>query len=113
MQQLNQENQTKTQTHYLWWLNPQSGKRHNAGVAFFSDEFSEFRLKLDCFPQNQFYLKAIGAQDQRVEYRAEIVQKRQGKFVGRRPVGIGYSNQEGSEVHIELRPFTNLLVLDL
>ena len=44
----------KIAAHFLQWENERTGKRCPAGVAFYSDKYDEFRLKIDCFPENQF-----------------------------------------------------------
>ena len=104
----------KIAAHYLQWENERTGKRYAAGVAFYSDKYDEYRLKVDCFPESQFYLKTIGLHSEQVDYRAEIVSKKNGKFAGRRSIGVGYLNKETkNEIHIELGPFTNKLILNL
>ena len=104
----------RIETHSLQWENERTGKRHGAGVAFYSEQYDEYRLKIDCFPESQFYLKTIGLHANQVDYRAEIVNKRSGKFAGRRSIGTGYLNKETqNEIHIELGPFSNKLILQL
>ena len=105
---------TKIVAHYLHWLNDKTNTRHTAGVAFYSQTYDEYRLKIDCFPETQFYLKPIGLYGNKVNYRAEVAQKKHGRFIGRRPIGVGLLCKETqNEIHIELGPFTNKLILSL
>ncbi|MCY4524683.1 MAG: hypothetical protein OXB84_08095, partial [Halobacteriovoraceae bacterium] len=61
-----------------------------------------------------FYLKTIGLRNKQVDYRAEVVSKKNGKFAGRRSIGTGYFNADTeNEIHIELAPFSNKLILNL
>ena len=53
----------KIETNYLYWINPQNKKRYSAGVAFYEEEYSEYRLKVDCYPEKKFYLRIIGIKD--------------------------------------------------
>ena len=104
----------ETTTHTLVWENQLTGKRYLAGVAFYSEEYDEYRLKIDCFSQNRFYLKTIGLYADKVHYRAEVVLKKRGQFVARKSIGVGLLTKETkNEVHIELGPFSNKLILKL
>ena len=101
----------KTETFYLWWIDAQKGSRKPAGVAFFDNEFGDYRFKLDFFPENQYYLRCLGGDNLTVRYRLEVVHKnKEGKFLRRVPVGDGYCNALG-EVHISPFPFEKELVL--
>ena len=103
----------KPETFYLSWLDTRKGSRKPAGVAFFDTEFGDYRFKLDFFPENQYYLRCMGAEGKAVRYRLEVVQKnKEGKFLRRLPVGEGTSNEEG-EVRIELFALDKELVLNL
>lgn len=110
---------TKAEKHYLWWLDRATGNRTMAGVAFFEEKYNEYRLKIDFLTAindgpGGFYLRVIGAIEDRVLYRAEAVRKVGGKFAGRFPIGDGYSSPEaGGEVHIQLGPFERTLLLTL
>ena len=104
----------KIETHQLYWINEKTGGKFAAGVAFYLEKYDEYRLKIDYFPESQLYLKTVGLHANQIDYRAEIVHTRQSKFIGRRPVGTGYLNRETkNEIHIELGPFSNKLILEL
>ena len=103
----------KTETYYLWWVDPNRGTRNPAGVAFFDNEFGDYRLKLDFLPENQYYLRCIGGSTERVQYRLEVVHKnKEGKFLRRVPVGEGSSVPNG-DIQIRVFPFDKELVLTL
>jgi hypothetical protein len=103
----------KTETFYLSWFDAKDGSRKPAGVAFFDDEFGDYRFKLDFFPDNQYYLRCLGGDNVTTRYRLEVVHKnKDGKFLRRVPVGEGYANVLG-EVHIRPFPFDRELVLTL
>jgi len=111
---------TKPEKFYLWWLDRNTNKRLPAGVAFYEEQYSEYRLKIDFFQvlqgkqDHQFYLKLIGSVEDRMLFRVEGVVKKDGKFAGRYPVGEGYSSKETDhEVHIDFGPFEKILVLSL
>ncbi len=103
----------KSETFYLSWLDPQKGTRKPAGVAFFDTEFGDYRLKLDFFPDNQYYLRCLGGDNNVVRYRLEVVHKnKEGRFMRRVPVGEGYATPT-NEVRIAPFPFEKELVLML
>lgn len=112
-------NQTtqSSETYYLWWLDPTTQKRTQAGVAFYEEGFGEYRLKIDFLSAllekpGQFYLRSIGTIDNRILFRAEAVVKKNGKYAGRFPIGDGYSSKEtDGEIHIAFGPFEKTLVL--
>lgn len=104
----------KPTTHQLYWVNEITGKKSPAGVAFYCDKYDEYRLKIDCFPEVQFYLKTVGLHGNQVDYRAEVANKKNGKFLRRRPIGVGLLTKATvNEINIELGPFTNKLILAL
>ena len=103
----------KVDVHDLAWVDTEKGReRQAAGVAFYEEQYGEYRLKLDMFPHNQYYLKPIGSKDGIVHYRVESVLKINGKFDRRRPVGAGYSGPESpNDIFIEFGPFSKILIL--
>lgn len=93
----------KQETFYLGWLDPRDQKIRDAGVAFYNDEYAEYFLKIDEDQGKLFYLKPIGSNGSKTNYRMELVLKRNdGTFNKRQCVGDGYSSQttEGN-VHIQ------------
>lgn len=103
----------KPETCYLWWLDAKHGTRSPAGVAFFDDQFGDYRFKIDFFPDNQYYLRCMGGEAGRVQYRLEVIHKnKEGKFLRRVPVGEGYSDPNG-DVRIRVFPLDKELVLVL
>ncbi len=108
------KNLNKSNTHYLWWLNEQSGKRLPAGVAFYEEEYGEYRLKLDALPEIQYYLKSVGAEGERIKFRVEVILKKNGKFAGRRAVGDGYAYpNQGPDIKVDIGPFCKTLTLTM
>lgn len=103
----------KIVTHRLYWVDEKNDERQAAGVAFYSDSYGEFRLKIDFFPEHKIYLRTIGSCNGQVNYQAEVVSK-QGKGFCRRVVGRGFiNNRTKSSIHVDLFPFSKELVLDL
>ena len=104
---------------YLWWEDKASGVRTHAGVAFYNEKFNEYRLIPDSLFGNkcQFYCKAIGAKDQGIRYRVEVVKTKRGNFWYRQKVGEGYSHvtNTNGEIHLEIPPYSSgsLLVIVL
>ena len=104
---------------HLWWKDQYTEKRHYAGVAFYEEAYGEYRLKID-FLQGAFegarpiYLRALGSQEERVLYRAEVAVKKNGKYAGRFPVGEGFSSKDTEgDIIIDLGPFERKLVLSM
>lgn len=110
--------QEKQKPSYLWWENIQTDVRTLAGVAFYNAQFGEFKLKIDALEfltpnetglleRAQLFCKAIGSQNNKVEYRIEKVVKRQGKkFWQRLKVGEGVQNpDDGGAITLSIPPF--------
>lgn len=103
----------KSETFYLWWFDATKGTRKPAGVAFFDNNFGDYRFKLDFLPENQYYLRCIGGSTERVEYRLEAIHKnKEGKFLRRVPIGEGSSMPNG-DVRITVFPLDKELILVL
>ena len=104
----------KSETFYLSWFDPRTGSRKPAGVAFFDSEFGDYRLKLDFFPECQYYLRCLGGDGASVQYRLEVVHKnKDGKFLRRVPVGVGNVAPGNNEVRIIPFPFEKELLMTL
>ena len=109
---MNNVNKQKNETYQLYWCEPQSNKHFPAGVAFHDEQFGEYRLKIDMYPDNQYYLKALNSTDETVNYRVEVVIKKNGKFHQRKVVGEGYSSsQTDGDIIMSLGPYTKKLLL--
>ncbi|MBK24510.1 MAG: hypothetical protein CME70_11000 [Halobacteriovorax sp.] len=109
---MNNANKQKNETFQLYWFEPQSNKYFPAGVAFHDEQFGEYRLKIDMYPDNQYYLKALNSTDETVSYRVEVVVKKNGKFHQRKVVGEGYSSsQTNGDIIMSLGPYTKKLLL--
>ncbi len=83
----------KTKKEELFWLDPESGEKYNAGVAFYVPEFGEYRLVLDA-PRTILYLRPKEANEDRIDYVVHSPVDINGKFSHRVPVGNGYSSGE-------------------
>lgn len=107
--------QTKqTKPLLLWWFDKNTNKNLPAGVAFYDEKFSEYRLKLDIHPDTQYYLKPTGSQSKDVLYRAEVVIKKDGKFHQRKVIGEGFSSkQTKGDVYVDFGPYSKILVMGM
>ena len=110
----------KPEVFRLWWKRKDSERRIPAGVAFYDEKYGEYRLKIDYLQALMdkadpcFYLRTVGSEDNKILFRAETVLKKDGRFMGRRPVGEGYSSKEtDGEVYIDFGPHEKLLVMTL
>lgn len=107
------ENQ-KTKPHLLWWFDKKTNKNLPAGVAFYDEKFGEFRLKLDIHPETTYYLKPVSSQSDEILFRAEVVIKKDGKYLHRKVIGEGTSSRESQgDVFVELGPYSKLLVMGM
>lgn len=108
------ENQKqKMPTLALSWIDTQTGRKYPAGVGFFLKEFGEFRLKIDALSEDkQIFVKPVGGQDDRVNYRVEVVIKSGGRFSHRSEIGAGYMDKNtGGVIFMDLGPFSRSLAL--
>ena len=102
----------KNETIQLWWLDQQTQKHFPAGVAFHDEKFGEYRLKIDMHPENQYYLRPLNSTNDLINYRVEVVIKKNGKFHQRKLVGEGYSSTGTNEdIIITLGPYSKKLLL--
>jgi hypothetical protein len=89
-------NKTKnTETLILGWLDQRDNSVNHAGVSFYNSTYGEYLLKIDEEPsEKQYFLKPCGSENDRVDYRMELVLKRKdGSFLKRQLVGHGYSDE--------------------
>lgn len=106
------ENTKQYETLQLWWFDDQAKKNFPAGVAFHDEQFGEYRLKIDMHPEGQYYLRPLNSTDDLVNYRVEVVIKKNGKFHQRKLVGMGLSGDKtNGDVIMNLGPYTKKLIL--
>lgn len=107
------EQKQKAERLNLYWLCTQTGRKHPAGVAFFNEEQSDFRLKIDIMPEDKtLFLKAISSSGDVTYYRVEAAVKKAGRVVHRAEVGSGYAKKDDSVIYMDIGPFSRALVLE-
>jgi len=97
---------------YLWWHCPQTQNRDMAGVAYYNEESGDYRLILNFFPDNNYFLKCVGGDSESPRYRLVAVKEKGGKG-SRFFQGDGFFNNKTNEVVIQTAPFSKLLVMNL
>ena len=105
----------KSQKLRLYWIDTSTGKKFPAGVGFHLPEFGEFRLKIDALSdEKQYFVKAVGGSDDRVNYRVEVVIKTAGRFSHRSEIGTGYMDKDtGGLICMDIGPFSRCLALEV
>ena len=104
--------ENKTKPFPLWWFDKEEERHFPAGVAFYSEDYGEYQLRIDMHPDNQYYLKATSSVGNETHYRVEVALKRNGEFKRRKPVGDGHSNELTSgDIVINLAPYKRTLIL--
>ena len=98
---------------YLFWCDENLKRQVPAGVAFYQDEYGEYRLKIDVISDDKtFYVRATGVQGETATYRVETAIKRNGKFSHRSLIGSGFRNKEtNNDIVMDIGPFARKLVL--
>ena len=84
---------TKAKKENLFWMDPESGEKYNAGVAFYISDFGEYRLILDA-PRTVLYLRPKSATEDRIDFVVHSPVDINGKFSHRVQVGSGYASSE-------------------
>lgn len=90
----------------LIWIDGQTGEVFHAGVAFYIEQFGEYRLILDA-PRTVLYLKPMGSSDGKIYYSVHASIENNGKFSHRVEVGNGYSNEQDSNIYMKLGRYSN------
>lgn len=85
----------------LIWIEPESGEKYHAGVAFYIEEFGEYRMVLDA-PRTLLYLRPTEAIENKISYVVHAPIDVNGKFSHRVEVGSGYSGPETNN-HIYMK----------
>ena len=74
-------------------MDTETGEKFHAGVAFFIEEFGEYRLILDA-PRTILYLRPVEVNGDKVDYAVHAPIDIAGKFSHRVQVGYGYSSND-------------------
>jgi hypothetical protein len=94
-------------TENLIWVDSQTGETFHAGVAFFNEEFGEYRLVLDA-PRTVLYLRPREVKNGQTFYSVLSVIENNGKFSHRVEVGHGYSGGEpNNHIFMKLGRYSN------
>lgn len=110
---INQKSESnQNERFYLWWLCPQTQSRDMVGIAYYNEKDGDYRLILNFFPDNNYFLKCIGASSEQCRYRLVAVKERGGKS-SRFFQGDGILNNETGEIVIQTAPFSKFLVMTL
>lgn len=92
----------------LTWLDPKTGSSFHAGVAFFDEEYGEYRLVLDA-PRTVYNLVPVEALDQTIKYKVHYPIHTNGRFSHKVEVGHGYSNPNTNHsVHITIGRYASM-----
>lgn len=104
----------KNEKFNLFWLCKQTGRKHPAGVAFFNESQTDYRLKIDVMPEEKLvYLKASSVSEGLIRYRVETAVKKQGRVTHRAEIGSGYAKaDEGFPVYMDIGPYDRQLVME-
>ena len=86
--------------------------RDMAGVAYYNEDSGDYRLILNFFPDNNYFLKCMGGDTDLFRYRLVSVKEKSGKS-SRFFQGDGLLNKTTNEVVIQAAPFSKLLILSL
>jgi hypothetical protein len=91
----------------LIWLDTETGEKFHAGVAFFLEDFGEYRLILDA-PRTVLYLRPHKAHGDEINYLVHAPIDVNGKFSHRVEVGNGYSGSEtNNHIYMKLGRYAN------
>jgi hypothetical protein len=91
----------------LIWVDSQTGETFHAGVAFFNEEFGEYRLVLDA-PRTVLYLRPREVKNGQIFYSVLAVIENNGKFSHRVEVGHGYTcSESGGHIFMKLGRYSN------
>lgn len=92
----------------LIWIDTQTGEKCHAGVAFFIEEFGEYRMILDA-PRTVLYLRPNKAMCGEVQYSVFAPIEANGKVTHRVEVGRGYANENtNNDVYIKLGRYSGV-----
>ena len=105
---------TENRCHRLYWLCTQSGKKIPAGVAFYNDSKSDYRLKVDTFCEDKnVFVKPVSMENGVINFRVESLVKKKAGAPHRAEIGVGHANlEEGFPIYMEIGPFDRALVME-
>jgi hypothetical protein len=102
-----EKRETKEKKESLVWVDSQPGETFHAGVAFFIEEFGEYRLVLDA-PRTVLYLRPNELRDGQILYSVHALIENNGRFSHRVEVGNGYSSAETDNyIYMKLGRYPN------
>ena len=81
----------KAKKENLIWLNPETGATYHAGVAFYDEEYGEYRAILDG-PRTVFYLRPCESDGDEVKFKVLAPIIIRGKLSHKVEMGQGYCN---------------------
>jgi len=91
----------------LIWIDGQTGETFHAGVAFFMEEYGEYRLILDA-PRTILYLRPYNSTNGRINYLVHAAIEINGKYSHRVEVGNGYSSGDTNDyIYMKLGRYLN------
>lgn len=98
----------------LIWIDSQTGEIFHAGVAFFNEEHSEYRMVLDA-PRTVLYVRPREVKNGQIFYSVHAVIENNGKYSHRVEVGNGYSSGENNnKIYMKIGRYSNQrLVLEI
>jgi len=112
VQNLNTNKKTKKMPREsLTWLDTQSGSSFHAGVAFYDEEYGEYRLVLDA-PKTVYNLKPVESDGENIKYKVFYPIMVKGKFSHKVEVGYGYSNSNtAGKIYITIGRYAGLRLI--
>ncbi len=91
----------------LIWIDTQTGEKFHAGVAFFIEEFGEYRMVLDA-PRTVLYLRPNKSNNGHISFVVHAPIEINGRFSHRVEVGNGYSSGEtNNDIYMKLGRYSN------
>ncbi len=101
---------------YVWWHCPHTNSREMAGVAYYNEKNGDYRLILNFFPDNHYFVKPMGGEAGRpCRYRL-ISMKPMKERGGRTKIftqGEGFLDPSTHEIIMQPAPFFKQLVVSL
>ena len=97
----------------LWWFDKKTQTEIFPGVAFY-DEVCRVSTQTRYSPRHSVLFEATGSQGEEVQFRAEVVIKKDGKFHQRKVVGEGVASKNtNGDVYVDFGPYSKTLVMGM